>query len=476
MKMIQKEFIMEKILSNEEILEKILPYKTLRRILDNVFDEIFVYDSNYRVVYVNDACRRHYGLSPNEMIGKTFQELLKEEAYWYPSLLPIVYKEKKFVTMEQTFYFGHKIVTTGVPLFNENEEIEFVIFCCRDDTIKQQLMRQRIEAENKIKEKTKNETVGLEQLIPEEKRIIYKSEEMKKVMNLAKVLAQVDTTLLIYGETGTGKSLLARYIHDKSSRSENPFLEINCAAIPEGLLESELFGYTKGAFTGADEMGKIGLAEMADRGTLFLDEIGELTPKLQSKLLQVIQDKRFIPIGGKESITVDVRIITATNNNLYEMVQNKKFREDLYWRLNVVDIETPPLRKRKEDVIVLSNYFLKKLNEKYKFAKYFSKNAMNKLINHSWPGNVRELQNLVERLVITSPKPTIMAEDFPGFFDKIGNAKLLSDIESFDVAVEAFEKSLIVDAFNKYKSSRKISEKLNISQSKANRLINKYCK
>lgn len=467
---------MEELLNNEEILEKILPYDKLRRILDNVFDEIFVYDNNYRVVYVNDACKRHYGLSPSEMIGKTFQELLKEEAYWYPSVLPVVYKEKRFVTMEQTFYFGHKIVTTGVPLFDDNGDIEYVIFCCRDDTIKQQLIRQRIEAENKIKEKREIEAGEVVHSATEEKRIIFKSEEMKKVMNLAKVLAQVDTTLLIYGETGTGKSLLARYIHDKSNRKENPFLEINCAAIPEGLLESELFGYTKGAFTGANETGKIGLVEMSDRGTLFLDEIGELTPNLQSKLLQVIQDKRFIPIGGNESITVDVRIITATNNNLYEMVQHKKFREDLYWRLNVVDIETPPLRRRKEDVIVLSNYFLKKFNEKYKFAKHFSKSAMNKLLKHSWPGNVRELQNLVERLVITSSKPTIMVDDFPDFFDKLGNARLFRDIESFDEAVEAFEKSLVVDAFKKYKSSRKISDKLNISQSKASRLINKYCK
>lgn len=467
---------MDKKVDKSNTLDRIIPYETLKRILDNVFDEIFVYDNNYRVVYVNDACKRHYGMNPSEMIGKTFYELLEEGEYWYPSLLPTVYKEEKFITMEQTFYFGHKIITTGVPLFDKNGELEFVIFCCRDDTVKLQLVRQRMEQEeNNIKTKKRN-NVNDKEYKDENKRIIYRSDEMKKIIDFSNVLAKVDSTLLIYGETGTGKSLLAKHIHNSSIRKDRPFLEINCAAIPEGLLESELFGYTKGAFTGANERGKKGLIEMADGGTLFLDEIGELTPRLQSKILQVIQDKKFIPIGGKEIKEVDVRIITATNKDLYEMVIKNKFREDLYWRLNVIDIEIPPLRKRVKDIIILSNYFLKKFNDKYKYARYFSERSMNKLINHSWPGNIRELENLVERLVITSAKPKIEPIDFPKFFDKINNIKPTDHVESFDIAVEAFEEELITKAYNKYKTTREIAMQLKISQSKASRLINKYCK
>lgn len=467
---------MDKKSNNELVLREILPYELLKKILDNIFDEIFVYDNNYRVVYVNNASNRHYALSPSEMIGKTFFELLDEAAYWYPSVLPVVYKEKRCITMEQTFYFGHKIITTGVPLFDKNGDLEYVIFCCRDDTVKLQFIRTRMEEEdNYVKSMLRSDSDD-DQSKNKDNLIFSKSEEMKKVLNLSDILAKVDTTLLICGETGTGKSLLAKYIHKKSLRKDKPFLELNCAAIPEGLLESELFGYTGGAFSGATEKGKKGLIEMCDGGTLFLDEIGELTPRLQSKILQVIQDKKFIPIGGKEIKKVDIRIITATNKNLYNMVINKKFREDLYWRLNVVDIEIPPLRKRKEDIIVLSNYFLKRINDKYKYAKTFSKETMNKFLNHCWPGNVRELENLVERLVITSSKSTIEVSDFPSFFDKLESINENKKIDSFDLAVESLEKQLINEAYNKYKTTREVAKSLKLSQSKANRLINKYCK
>ncbi len=243
--------------------------------------------------------------------------------------------------------------------------------------------------------------------------IVAESQAMKKLLGLAAKVAGTDATVLILGESGTGKGMIASLIHQLSPRKEKPFLEINCAAIPEGLLESELFGYEKGAFTGAVKA-KQGLFEAANGGTIFLDEIGDLPLSLQAKLLRVLEDNTFHRVGGLKKIEVDVRIVAATNHNLEEMVKEGRFREDLFWRLNVVQVAVSPLRKRKDDIIPLANYFLEKYVSKHgKKITGFSREAMEMLLSYHFPGNVRELENIVERAVILSEGELITSDDLP---------------------------------------------------------------
>lgn len=261
-----------------------------------------------------------------------------------------------------------------------------------------------------------------------------------------------------------------------SKRKDGPFLNVNCAAIPGDLLESELFGYTAGSFTGAKKDGKIGLFEAADNGTIFLDEIGELALPLQAKVLQVIQDKKFIPIGSNVSKTVDIRIIAATNQDLPKMVENKTFREDLFYRLNVIDIELPPLDERKEDIIPLTYSFLNNFNNKYNSTKIISEDCLNVLYHYSWPGNVRQLENLIERLVITSDA-VITLEDLPEvILEKVKEIPELAYSNSLDQALDNVTATMVRRSYQKFGSTRGVASDLQISQSKASRLIRDYCR
>jgi transcriptional regulator with PAS, ATPase and Fis domain len=243
--------------------------------------------------------------------------------------------------------------------------------------------------------------------------IIGSSDRITEIFETIKRVAPTTTTILITGETGTGKELIARAIHRNSPRKNNPFIKINCAAIPESLMESELFGYEKGAFTGAATK-KQGRFELAHKGTLFLDEVGELPKDMQVKLLQVIQEQEFERVGGLQTIKVDVRLITATNRNLFEDVKDGRFREDLYYRLNVIPAHLPPLRERKEDIPVLIGFFIEKFNKKLdRSVKYIDEKVTNLLIQYSWPGNIRELENLVERMILMARGDTIVFADLP---------------------------------------------------------------
>jgi len=243
--------------------------------------------------------------------------------------------------------------------------------------------------------------------------IISADGKMQDVFRLVSKVLDNDISVLIYGESGTGKELISRAIHFNGKRKDKPFVVVNCASIPRELLESELFGHEKGAFTGAHQR-KLGKFELADQGTLFLDEVGELEMLLQAKLLRVIQEKEFERVGGTELIKCDVRIISATNRDLKTAVQNREFREDLYYRLNSFPISIPPLRARKGDVLVLSDYFLKSLNKKLsKNVKGFSKKALKYIYEYSWPGNVRELENTIERCLIITDKDIIDVDELP---------------------------------------------------------------
>lgn len=436
--------------------------ETLQKILDNSSDEIFVVDGNKRIVYVNKTCERHYGLKPDYVIGRDVLELY-EQGYWSPSIIPIIFEQKKTISIMQTTHLGGELITTAVPILNHEGEIELVVINSKE--------MQEFKSVQLIEDKS---GVLSESDAPEA-NIITNSEKMKNVIKFCKKVAPVDSTILIQGESGTGKGVLANFIHKMSKRKKGPLLTINCAAIPEELLESELFGYSQGAFTGANKTGKVGLIESANHGTLFLDEIGEISLKIQAKLLQVIQDHEFIPIGGRETKKVDIRIVAATNRNLIEMVQNKQFREDLYYRLNVIDIKIPPLRERMEDIIPLTYYFLHKFNKQYEVNQLISQATLNIFYHYSWPGNLRQLENLIEKLVVTTDG-IIELSDLPELIHQnIKSNALPSHPKSLDGALIEIENNLIISSYQRFKSTRKVAEDLHISQTKAARLIRKYC-
>lgn len=296
--------------------------------------------------------------------------------------------------------------------------------------------------------------------------LIGHSDSMRRILDLIEKVADSDSTVLIFGETGTGKELVARAIHYRSNRMDKPLVPINCAAIPGDLLESELFGYEKGAFTGAHKT-KAGRFELADGGTLFLDEIGEMSPQLQVKLLRVLQERSFERLGAVKSIQVDVRIVAATNRDLEASIRDGKFREDLYYRLSVIPIHIPPLRDRREDIPVLIEHFLENFNkQKKKEVEGITPRAMEALVQYSWPGNVRELENLVERLVVIKRAGTIDLDDLPekirgaDFEDNLPRIFLPEDGIQLDAAVHRLEKELIIQALKRTNGVKKEAARL----------------
>ena len=306
--------------------------------------------------------------------------------------------------------------------------------------------------------------------------MILSDRRMRGILETIRRISNFDSTVLISGESGTGKTMLAKYIHASSRRAGAPFVTINCTSIPENLIESELFGYVSGAFTGAGQKGKIGLVETANGGTLFLDEIGSLPLGLQGKFLQLVQEKTYLPVGGVKQKTADVRIISATNLELGKQVEEGLFREDLYYRLRVIEFHMPPLRERKDAIEPLIDYFLSYYNQKYQIVKTISPKAKEILKRHTWSGNVRELQYVIERIMVTSADSCIQAEDIPPLqsAESPDEPDRHGEDIPFDQSVEAFEKKLLRRAYQKYGSSYKIADALGICQTKASRLLRKY--
>lgn len=305
--------------------------------------------------------------------------------------------------------------------------------------------------------------------------IVAISKSMQNVMMLAKRLASVNTTVLITGESGVGKGLIAKTLHEEGNRWKGPFVTVNCGAIPENLIESELFGYVAGAFTGSRSGGKKGLFEAAQKGTIFLDEISELPVNLQVKLLQVIQERQITPVGSTETIPIDVRIISATNKDLETLVKEEKFREDLYYRLNVVPLNVPPLRERHDDILPLIRMNLARCNRNLNENKTISSDALSILIKYPWPGNIRELQNVVERLLITTSHDNISADDIFGFIKQAADENTAISVDlSLAAAMEKAEKEILEQALENYKSTRAIAKVLQVSQPTIVRKLNKY--
>lgn len=436
-------------------------------ILENIYNEVYVLDKYKNIIYVNPACHRHYGLFPKDFIGKNHESF--SDKAWYPSVIPRVFEEKRKMSVKQITCMNYLMTSTAVPVLDQDGEIEMVV-CIADEKFEHPDIKYD-PGNNAViyAEEAQNVFDAAE----DQGDTITKTPKMRKIFSTAHKAADMDLPILIQGESGTGKSMLAKYIHDTGHRKNMPFMEINCAAIPEALLESELFGYEPHSFTNASNTGKKGLLEMANGGTLFLDEIGELAITLQAKLLDVIENKQFIPVGGKEIKQVDVRLITATNKDLINSVEQKLFREDLFWRINVMDLVLPPLRERVEDIGYLQQIFLDRTNIKYGMNKKFSEEVNEIFLLYSWPGNIRQLKNVVERAVVMSKEDIIQVQDLPDLIinEAAENKIYTSDYETFK---ELCLRKIVMEAYDKHKSSRKVAEELGISQSTASRLIRKY--
>ncbi len=446
------------------VAEKERVLMDLKDVFEYAFDEIFVTDEQGIVVRVNSTCERHYQLAAEELVGKHVKELQKNGIF-YPSATLEVIEKKRPIELVQTTKSGEYLHVRTRPVFDDEGNLRRVISYSRDLTELYQLRQKVEEMDNQLKtyKKELRETY-------EHEGLIFKSLAMQKIVDTIKKVSVVDSTVLVLGETGVGKSRLVRHLHEVSHRKHESFYEINCAALPTNLIESELFGYSGGSFTGANREGKKGLLESAHKGTLFLDEIGEMPIEIQAKLLQVLQEKTFRPIGGRELKKVDVRIVAATNRDLSEMVKQGTFRKDLYYRLNVIPIAIPPLRERTEDILPLIYHYLQHFNKKYGRDVKLAPSTLQMFVGYPWEGNNREIENVIERIVITVDD-VVTVEDLPLSMQE---AAVEQSGRSLYKMLEEVERNIILKAYKTYGSSYKVAEFLQISQSAATRKIKKF--
>ncbi|OQR55510.1 sigma 54-interacting transcriptional regulator [Bacillus sp. CDB3] len=450
--------------------------KDLHAILSSIYDEILVVNHKGELIrYSETVINDFWGSNLKDLLGKNLLELEKKGLF-SPSVTRLVLEKQKKVSVVQETKSGRKILAVGNPVFNENGELHRIIIASRDITEATRLKTELHEIK-KISEQYKKELDDFKNKDRFLKKLIYCSPKMEQIINQAKKIADFSSNVLISGESGVGKEVIAQAIHQLGNRSSKPFLKLNCGAIPETLLESELFGYTKGAFTGADKNGKEGYFKRADQGVLFLDEIGEMPLHLQVKLLRVLQEQEVIPIGSTTPTKINVQIIAATNKSLEKMVESGTFREDLFYRLNVIPLRVPSLRERMEDVPVLAFHFLQQLNEKYNKNYHLTPDALNLLEFYSWPGNVRELQNMIERLVVSADDPVIEAEFVSKFltpgYDFNKSKPVITRVLPLQEALHSVEEQLILLAMKQYKTTTKAAKVLGISQSSVSRKYQK---
>ncbi|MDQ0338139.1 PAS domain S-box-containing protein [Caldalkalibacillus uzonensis] len=426
---------------------------------------IYIADHNLVSLYVNKAYQRLTEMSPTELIGKKTTQLV-EEGIISESVCKLVLESRSEKSILQKFKSGKLLLVTGTPLFDDQQQLKYIVVTARDVTelnrLKNELAETKKRSEMYLRELSNLKSQSIRNV-----EIIAESPEMKELLATACRIAQVDSPVLILGESGVGKEILAKFIHYSSPRQNKPLIKINCGAIPPQLLESELFGYEPGAFTDARRNGKPGMFELANQGTIFLDEIGELPLELQVKLLRVLQDFEVTRIGGTKPIRLNIRVITATNKPLDEMVKTQSFREDLYYRINVVPLHIPPLRKRKEDIFPLVRQTLEKLNKRYGKNKRFSLRALEQLENYQWPGNVRELQNIIERLFVMIDETVIDVQHLPFKQTQSTQQGTLKE------QLEMVEKQIILTALEKHHTMRKAAQALGIDPSTLTRKCQK---
>jgi len=456
------------------IIDNVLFNKDIVNILDHIGDIIDITNSEGVVELINDAVYNLTGLNKeNIQIGSSLLDKHSEGFLSEPAFCSVI-KERKPIVKRVKYKSGRTLLNRGYPVFSESGEIEKVIIFGQDVTQISSIEERVILSENEGKLILKYDAI--DQYF-KENNLIYANDSIKNIVNIAIKVAPTNTPVFIWGESGVGKEVIAKVIHNTSNRKNKPFMAINCAAIPSDLFESELFGYEQGSFTGANKLGKKGLLEEADGGTVFLDEVCEMPYDLQSKLLRVIQEGKVRKVGGIEDKLIDVRYLSATNLNIEEVTKSGKFRMDLYYRLSVIPLFIPPLRDRRDDIIVLTRHFLDIFNKDYNKSVSLSQKAVRKLIGYSWPGNVREIRNLIQRLVLLSEEEYIKDIDFNlvGIRDKepadCSDEISIGRVMPIKSAINIIENKLINMVYKETSSIVKTAEILEINPSTIHRKI-----
>ncbi len=450
--------------------------QALEAIISSTHDGLWLMDHTGRVILVNQGTERIHQLKKDEVIGKTLDELTEMQIMDRSVTLEVLRHKTSLTITQQMPRLGKEILVSANPVFDEKGEVRFVVVTDRDMTELNRLRRE-LEETQRINRRFRSKLpVSLQSDSLAENGVVN-SEAMKKVYRQAIKAAGTDSTILIMGESGSGKGFLVKQIHEASSRSQGPLIHLDCGAVPESLIDSELFGYESGAFTGARREGKPGFLEAADGGTLFLDEISELPVNAQVKLLRFLDGNEFIRVGGIATRRSNVRIVAATNRNLEKMVKAGQFRKDLYYRLNVVPITIPPLRERTEAVPRLISYFLQLMNAKNSTEKVIDQKAMEYLCRYSYPGNVRELINLVEQLVVLSTNQCIMADDLPQHvLVEVSPLAAWTGTKGWNLkkAVNELEREMLLQALNRFNSQKEAALYLGLDQSTLTRKLQKH--
>ncbi|MDR4946039.1 sigma-54 interaction domain-containing protein [Neobacillus cucumis] len=435
---------MVEMLNNEQMLA-ILEFST---------DGIYAVDRHGITFFVNQAYEQITGFSREHLVGKHMKDLVRD-GYIDQSVSLQVLRDKKKISLLQTIANTKEVIVTGNPVFTEDGTIEMIVTSVRDVTKLNSLQKDLSKANTFSRMQNYRFTFTTEE---EENRFLFRDIQMEKIYGKVTQIAPFPTSVLLTGPSGVGKEVIANLIHDFSDRKDKPFIKVNCGAIPETLLESEFFGYESGAFTGARREGKLGLLELANNGTIMLDEIGEMPIQLQVKLLRALQEKKIRRIGGTVDISVNIRVISATNQDIVNLTRQGKFREDLYYRISVIELRIPPLCERKEDIELLANHYFNFYCQRYKIQKVLTSEAKSCLIQYQWPGNVRELKNIMENLVTSVLEPTIEPYHLPYQLQHIDNEPI-SNLKS---RLEHLEKRIVNEAIANHSSLRQAAKSLGI--------------
>ena len=431
----------------------------LNEIVELSADGLVCVDQAGVILRLNHAYEKILGIDGSQFLGKPAR-LLVEGGHLNKLVSPLVIAEKKPQTVFSRIN-NKDVLISGHPVFHENGEVARVVANIRDLT---ELNRLKDEV-SRFQELANRYELEIHHLRAQalESEIIGHSEGTRKMIAIAQQASRVDSTVLIYGETGTGKEILVKAIHKTSKQNKGPFIAVNCSTIPESLMESELFGYEAGTFTGSDRKGKIGLFEAADGGTIFLDEISDMPLAMQAKLLRIIQERKVRRIGSSVAREIEVRLIAASNKRLVQCIEEGTFRADLFYRLNIINIDIPPLRSRKVDIPLLAKKFLDNFNEKFGCNKSLTKEDMDKLLSYDWPGNIRELRNVIERFVVLDS--AINIERVIDVQDCSWRSEEEPTITCLKSYLRDLETEIVRKTYQRCLSTRKTADSLNISQS-----------
>jgi PAS domain S-box-containing protein len=450
----------------------------LKTIFKASHDGIWVCDGQGKVIDINEASEKLNGIHATDIIGRNVIDLVEGGLFDRSVTLEVLETKRQVSVIQKIKRTEKLLLATGTPAFDDNGHIFLVVVNERDMTQLNAIQKQ-LEHSRMVAEKYKNKLAELSLLELKDQEIVAEDKKMRQVLHLALKLAHLSASdILILGESGTGKGLLSKFIHKSSNRNKKPFIQINCATLPENLLEAELFGYEKGAFTGARQEGKAGLFELSHEGTLFLDEIGELPHSLQAKLLKYLDDHEVMRLGGLKAKKIDCTIIAATNRDIEGLVQEKRFRRDLFFRLNTFTIRIPPLRERPDDIFELVNFYMKKFGKEYRLNRRISPDALKILQEYTFPGNVRELKNLLKKAVVMSENESV---------DEIIHQSLTAGANNYTAAINDtqkrnsltdhildVEKKIIKNAMTRCKSTREMARYLKISQPTVVRKLKKH--